>query len=214
MVHYLRFLMIFLLFSGTLMAQDERYYRQMLSGGLPEFNSDKVKAKEKVHYFFKSPAYRLDLNQDGVEEYIQTAKRDGADWIQITDFSGRSVFESKIFAMGAESVIYKIRFMQISKDVKALILFLDEGKTQSVRFESTARIYVLSFEKNNLETLKLSQGPHFYHEREAQREQYSRRHYQVNVVDFDGDGVKEISIQYNHIQRMMKYIGRGEWIRL
>lgn len=196
------------------MAQDERYYRQMLSGGLPDFNADKVKAKEKVHYVFESPAYRIDLNKDGVEEYIQTIKRDGVDWLQITDFSGRKIFESKIFAMGAESVIYKIRFITISKDVKALIIFLDEGKTHSIRFESTARIYVLSFEQNNLETLKLSQGPHFYHEKEAQREQYSRRHYQVNIVDFDGDGIKEISIQYNHIQRMMKYVGRGEWIRL
>lgn len=214
MVHYLRFVMIFLLFSGSLMAQDERYYRQMLSGALPDFNSDEVKKNEKIHYSFSSSSYRIDLNKDGTEEYIQTMKRDGVDWIQISDFSGRKIFESKLFAMGAESVIYKVRFTQISRDVKALILFLDEGKTHSVKFESTARIYVLSFEKNNLETLKLSQGPHFYHEKEAQREQYWRRHYQVNIVDFDGDGIKEISIQYNHIQRMMKYIGRGEWIRL
>lgn len=196
------------------MAQDERYYRQMLSGALPDFNSDEVKKNEKIHYSFSSSSYRIDLNKDGTEEYIQTMKRDGVDWIQISDFSGRKIFESKLFAMGAESVIYKVRFTQISRDVKALILFLDEGKTHSVKFESTARIYVLSFEKNNLETLKLSQGPHFYHEKEAQREQYWRRHYQVNIVDFDGDGIKEISIQYNHIQRMMKYIGRGEWIRL
>lgn len=214
MVHYLRFVMIFLLFSGSLMAQDERYYRQMLSGALPDFNSDEVKKNEKIHYSFSSSSYRIDLNKDGTEEYIQTMKRDGVDWIQISDFSGRKIFESKLFAMGAESVIYKVRFTQISRDVKALILFLDEGKTHSVKFESTARIYVLSFEKNNLETMTLSQGPHFYHEKEAQREQYWRRHYQVNIVDFDGDGIKEISIQYNHIQRMMKYIGRGEWIRL
>lgn len=196
------------------MAQDERYYRQMLSGALPDFNSDEVKKNEKIHYSFSSSSYRIDLNKDGTEEYIQTMKRDGVDWIQISDFSGRKIFESKLFAMGAESVIYKVRFTQISRDVKALILFLDEGKTHSVKFESTARIYVLSFEKNNLETMTLSQGPHFYHEKEAQREQYWRRHYQVNIVDFDGDGIKEISIQYNHIQRMMKYIGRGEWIRL
>lgn len=214
MVHYLRFGLLFLLFSGSLQAQDERYYRQMLSGSLPEFNSEKIQAPGKVHYVFESPAYRIDLNADGTEEYIKTVKRDGVDWIQITDFSGRKFFEQKLFAMGTESVLYKIRFMTISNEVKALILFLDEGKTKSVKFESTARIFVLSFEKNNLETLKLSQGPHFYHEKEAQREQYSRRHFQVNIVDFDGDGIKEISVQYNHIQRMMKYIGRGEWIRL
>jgi len=214
MVHYLGFCLLFLLFSTPMRAQDERYYRQMLSGSLPDFNADKVRPKEKVHYLFESPAYRIDLNNDGIEEYIQSAKRDGVDWIQIIDFSGRKVFESKLFAMGAESSLYKIRLMQISPDVRVLILFLDEGKTQSVRFESTARIFVLSYEKNDLSSLKLSQGPHFYHEREAQREQYGRRHYDVNIVDFDGDGIKEISIQYNHIQRMMKYKGRGEWSRL
>ncbi len=186
----------------------------MLSGSLPEFNAGKIKGKNKVHYALQSPAYRIDLNGDGVEEFIHTIKRDGIDWIEITDFSGRKVFESQIFAMGAESVIFKIRFVTISPEVKALVLFLDEGKTHSVRFESSARIFVLSFEKNNLETMKMTQGPHFYHEREAQREQYWRRHYQVNFVDFDGDGVKEISVQYNRIQRMMKYIGLGEWIRI
>ncbi len=214
MVHYLRFVMIFLLFLGSVEAQDERYYRQMLSGALPEMNADKMKSNGKVHFSLSSPAYRIDLNSDGTEEYIKTIKRDGVDWLQITDFSGRKIFEQKLFAMGAQSVIYKIRFSQISDDVKALVVFLDEGKTHSVRFESTARIYVVSFEKNNLDSMKLSVGPHFYHEKEAQREQYWRRHYQVNLVDFDGDGIKEISVQYNHIQRMMKYVGRGEWIRL
>lgn len=214
MVHYLGFSLIFLLFSASLKAQDERYYRQMLSGGLPDFNADQIKPKTNLKYYFEGPAYRLDLNQDQTEEYIQISKRDGVDWIQITDFSGRKVFEHKLFAMGVESVLYKIRLVQISNDVRALILFMDEGKTQSVRFESSARIFVLSYEKNDFTSMKLNEGPHFYHEREAQREQYFRRTYQVNILDMDGDGQKEISVEYNQIQRIMKYVGRGVWYRI
>src|SRR5690606_30569035 len=107
----------------------------------------------------------------------------------------RKIFEAKLLAMGGDSALYKIKLVSLSPKVRALILFLDEGKTEGRRFESTARIFVLSFENNDLNTLKLVRGPHFFQEKEAQRDQYFRREYQVNVVDLDNDGVKEISVQ-------------------
>ena len=161
----------------------------------------------------RGSSYRLDLNGDGVEESIEPQKRDGVDWIEIRNSAQFKIYEAKLFGMGGASVLYKIRLVNLSPRVRALILFLDEGITKGKRFESTARIYVLSYEDNNLEKISFSQGPHFFHEKEGQRDMYWRRDYNVNVYDVDNDGLKEIAVQYNHIQRIMKYKGSGEWER-
>lgn len=174
---------------------------------------DEYQEKSGHQFNVKGASYKFDLNGDGFEESIQPQKRDGVDWLEIRDSSERKVFEGKLLAMGTGSSIYKIKVVNLSTKARAAIIFLDEGVIQGKRFESTARIFVISFENNDLSTISMTEGPHFFHEKEAQREQYWRRDYNVNVYDLDGDGVREIAIMYNHIQRIMKYKGRGEWER-
>lgn len=212
MLHQWVILSFLALTSLTAMAQDERYYRQIFKG---ELVSEKEIQKEiPISQFnVKGSVYKFDLNSDGIDESIEPQKRDGVDWLEIRDFSERKLFEGKLLAMGADSVLYKIKVVNLSAKVKTLILFLDEGHTKGRKFESTARIFLLSYENNDLSTLALSQGPHFFHEKEAQREQYFRRDYVVNVYDVDGDGVRDVAVQYNHIQRFMRYLGNGEWSR-
>ncbi|MGE3609831.1 MAG: hypothetical protein AB7I27_09630 [Bacteriovoracaceae bacterium] len=203
-------LLSFFIFLGRVWAQDERYYRQILSGELPEFYQE---SKEGLgpQLSIRGASYKIDLNEDGVDETIQPQKRDGVDWIEIKNSQEAKVFEAKLLAMGVESQIYKIKFVKISPKVKALILFLDEGKTQSKKFESTARLYFITFENNDLKSMKITQGPHFFHERESQRDQYFRREYMVNIYDVNNDGIREIAIQFNHIQKIYQYAGSGEW---
>lgn len=205
-----------LLFSLTLLnpvwGQDERYYRQILSGELPKLTQEH-KELDRHQFTVKGPLYLIDLNGDGIEESIQPQKRDGVDWIEILDASKRTLFAAKLLAMGAGSVLYKVKLISLSSTVKALILFLDEGYTAGLKFESTARIFVISYEGNDLSTMKMALGPHFYHEKQSMRDQYIRRDYQVNVVDFNNDGVKEVAVMFNHIQRIMEYLGNGEWKR-
>jgi len=212
MVHHWAILLFFLMLSGVGFAQDERYYRQILSGEMPKINQD-AGDKAVGQFNVSGTAYKFDLDDDKIEETIQPQKRDGVDWLEIRNSSERKLFEAKLLAMGADSTIYKIKVVNISDKVKAAILFLDEGHTTGKRFESTARIYVLTYEKNDLTTLKMTEGPHFFHEKQSQREQYWRRDFMVNVYDIDGDGTREIAIQYNHIQRIMQYSGNGEWRR-
>lgn len=201
---------LFLLFCGGVSAQDERYYRQIFTGELPKMDA----LPEIVQQFtVQGASYLVDLNDDKIEEIIEPSKIDGVDWIKIKSTSGTVLFQSKLPAMGGLSTLYKIKFVRISPSVKSLILFLDEGITSGLHFESTARIFVLTYEKNNLNEMVLSQGPHFFHEKQRQREQYWRRDYSVNVYDINGDGIREIAVQYNHIQRIMKYSGNGEWER-
>jgi hypothetical protein len=159
-------------------------------------------------------SYRLDLNGDGIEEIIQPQKRDGVDYLEIQDSSLRKIFEHKLFAMGGGSYIYKLRLTTLNDKAKVLVIFLDEGHSHGRMFESSARIFLLSFENNDLSTLRLTQGPHHFHEKERQREQYWRRDYSVELRDLNGDGTKEVIVQFNHIQRILTYQGKGEWQRL
>lgn len=213
MVHHWVFFLLFFMISGLVSAQDERYFRKIFSGELPKTQEEYLEVPV-ARLNVNGASYKVDLNGDQIEEVIQPQKRDGVDWIEIRNASQTKIFEAKLLAMGAESVLYKIKIVQISPKVKALILFLDEGFTRGRRFESTARFFVISFENNDLSKMWIEQGPHFFHEKEKQREQYWRRSYTVNVYDVDNDGVKEIGVMYNHIQRYMKYAGNGEWIRL
>jgi hypothetical protein len=212
MLHYLTVLLI-ISFSLTVLAQDERYYRQILNGELPSQGLD-IREVQEHQFNVKGASYSIDLNEDGIEEILQPQKRDGVDWIEIKDSSQRKVFESKLLAMGGESVIYKAKLARISPNTKLLILFLDEGKTSGRRFESTARIYLVTFENNDLSTMQITTGPHHFHEKEGQRDQYWHRDYAVEIRDVDKNGVRDVVVEFNHIQNIMLYQGKGDWLRL
>lgn len=207
----MRLILIFFYFLSTVHAQDERYFRQILSGQLPVDNEEVIDSPLRT-FVVKGKSYLVDLNGDGIDEVLQPLKIDGIDALEIFDSSMRKLFHAKLLASGSEANLYKIKLAHLSKTVKVLILFLDEGKTDGKRFEATARIHLLSFENNDLSTLKLAKGPSFFHEKDSQREQYFRRDYLVNVYDIDLDGTREVAVQFNHIQRIMKYKGRGEWV--
>ena len=212
-MHQVLLFFIFSLFFGASWAQDERLYRQILSGDLPQ--DKEIKTEPPLHQFnVLGTNYRVDLNSDGIEEIIEPQKRDGVDWIEIRNSSRGKIFEAKLFAMGGESTLYKIKMVHLSAKARALILFMDEGITNGKGFESTGRIFLVSYDNNDLATMKLTEGPHFFQEKEKQREQYFRRDYSVNVYDMDKDGIRDIAIEYNHIQRIMQYKGNGEWRRL
>lgn len=212
MVHYLGLFLI-ISFSLPAFAQDERYYRQILNGELPKLGQE-IRESQEHQFNVKGASYSIDLNDDGIEEVVQPQKRDGVDWIEIKDSSQRKIFDSKLLAMGGESVIYKAKLARLSPTVKVLMLFLDEGKTSGRRFESTARIFLITFENNDLATMQITSGPHHFHEKEGQRDQYWLRDYSVEVRDIDKNGVRDIVVEFNHIQQIMIYKGKGDWLRL
>jgi hypothetical protein len=203
-----------LIFLGSteIFAQDERYYRQILTGELPE--TADLKDSFVRNYLVKGSEYMVDLDGDGIEEIIQPEKRDGIDWLTIMNSSRSVVYSAKFYASGGDSSIYKLRLVNLTPRVKTLIVFLDDGITRGLRFESTARIYFLTWEDNKLSSLTLNPGPHIYHEKEAQREQYWRRDFVVDVTDLNEDSKREIIVHFGHIQHIYEYKGSGEWTKI
>jgi hypothetical protein len=137
-------------------------------------------------------------------------KKDGLDYIEIKDIDGATLFESRLFNYGGNSNIYKITKTRISDFTNVMILHYYEGDTSGKKFEGTARLYLLSFDKWS-KKWGLARGPHYWHEVELIKERYFQRPFQINVKDFNKDGIKEISVNYHHQHRVMTYLGGGKW---
>jgi hypothetical protein len=202
-------LFLFALALNSAFAQDERYFRDIFSGALVQKSKQsQLPPKIVVH----SPFYRMDINGDGLPEQFRTSKRDNLDWFEIYDFRDQLIYEVELETQGVKSGIYKLRLVQLSPRSKAVLIHFYEGFTESTKFDGTARLYVASFDDNNINKISFIRGPHFFHEFSKVREQYFRRPMSVNVLDYNQDGVKEISTSYGFTQYIMSYRGSGEWI--
>jgi hypothetical protein len=202
-------LFLFALALNSAFAQDERYFRDIFSGALVQKSKQsQLPPKIVVH----SPFYRMDINGDGLPEQFRTSKRDNLDWFEIYDFRDQLIYEVELETQGVKSGIYKLRLVELSSRSKAVLIHFYEGFTESTKFDGTARLYVASFDDNNINKISFIRGPHFFHEFSKVREQYFRRPMSVNVLDYNQDGVKEISTSYGFTQYIMSYRGSGEWI--
>jgi hypothetical protein len=161
-----------------------------------------------------TPNYQIDLDRDGRPEVLKIEKRDGQDFFVIKDGMGETKSELKLNAKGLDSVLYKVQLKTLSAETDALILYFDEGNSGNVVLQSTARIYMATIDKRNLDKVSFNKGPAFYYEKEWPVDQYSRRYYNVSVYDFNKDGTKEVAVSYNNIQRIYFYLGKGRWQKL
>ena len=204
------FILILFVASNFALGQDEQFYRRIFTNELINKPSALIEYKLVV----KSPVYQINLDQDKFPEGIRIEKRDGLDFIVVLSRFGEKVFESKLLGIGNKSRIFKIQLKTISKDTNALIIHFYEGKIDSTKFESTARLYFLTFPKNDYKKMVLFKGPHFFHEKEKVSEQYWNRRFSVNTIDYNNDGVKEISISYKKINRVYFYLSKGLWTKI
>lgn len=156
----------------------------------------------------------IDLNRDGIVDSFQTVKKDGIDFIRINDANGVKVFEKRLHAKGKNSSIIKAHLVSISPAADALILHYYEGDHDNAIFEGSARLYVLTIRDRNLNKISFSKGPHFWTERESSSPHYQKywaRRFVVNTLDYNGDGIKEISVSFNKIHRILQYTKAGVW---
>ena len=203
------FLILSLFYLNDSWAQDERYYRKIFTGEL----QDKTKEVFQYKVVVKTPRYEIDLNQDGSFESIRVEKKDGFDFFIIYDEFGREIFNKRLPAIGAKSRLLKVGLKGINKDVNALILHFYEGAIDATKFEAMAKLFFVTFDKKDLKKISFQDGPHFFHEK-VKGDQYLNRRYSVNVIDYNGDGSREISVSYNKISRIYFYTKTGVWKKL
>ena len=193
-------------FSVVCHAQDERYYRKIFTGELTEKTKELPSYKVSV----KSARYEIDLNQDKIMESIRVEKRDGRDFFFIYNEFGVELFSRSLPGIGGGSRLIKVDLKSISKDTNALILHFYEGAINASKFEAMAKLYFISINKKNLKKMGFFKGPHFFYESQKDSS-YINRRYTVNAYDYNKDGIRELSINYNKIARIYFYTETGEW---
>ncbi len=198
-----------LLISFNVFAANESLYKQILEP--KKENLYKGVTRPKV--VAVSPRYELDINEDSQFEFIQTEKRDGIDFFYIKGARRNVIFKMKLQGLGDQSHLYKVQLKRINKKTNVLILYFDEGFIEAYNFAKTARVYFVTIDDKNLDTIYGYKGPHFFIEEQTPHHNYINRRYSVTTFDYNSDNQNEISVKYKSINRVFSYLGKGEWLR-
>lgn len=199
--------MLLCIFLFQAKAQDERFYRSIFNGDLS--NTSDIPFEYKVEV--SSHKYLMDLNRDSKKDSFQSVKKDGVDFFRINDEYGKQVFEAKLETKGKESKIFRASFKTISNSVDVLLLHFYEGHNDAAVFEGSARLYIITIKDRDFKKITMTKGPFFWSEFEGATNKYWARRYSVNTADLNKDGVKEISVSFNNIDRVYYYSSNGEW---
>lgn len=190
-------------------AQDERYFRQLFSG---EINKGKAEVDEKKYsYFVHTPYYALDLNRDGVPEQIVFVKKDNEDWIEILNSEKKKIFGYLFENKGYDSELFRVELKTLSPTSSILLLYYYEGISKYINFQGTSRVYAITIDNNDLNTMKAFKGPSFFDEQKTFKGHYHKRNYEVILEDLNRDGVKELIVKHRNTSTVFMYKGQGLW---
>jgi hypothetical protein len=205
-------LILFLIYSATLHAQDERFFRKMFSGEL----RDKVQeyVRTRPHFQLASDFYQFDIDNDGRVESFVSEKRDGQEWLNIHDYKKNIIYRAQLDTVGLNSWLYKISIRNISNQTRVFILYFYEGSTEYLEFKAHSRLYFLTIDNKNIKSLSLQKGPIIFDETETFKKNYHLRSYKLNLVDYNNDGVNEIVLKYHLNSWVYIYKYPGKWIEI
>jgi hypothetical protein len=204
-------LSMIMFFVNPAMAQDERFWRKLVTG---ELTREQKKEPGVAKWVFSTPRYEFDLNSDGKNESLTVQLVDGMSVVEIYSHDKSLLFRGTLTGVGMDSKIYRLRLIDVSDKVRSLLIHFYEGKTESQRFEATARLYFVTFAKADMSKFSFQKGPQYWHEFEAPRDQYWRRKYAINVMDLNKDGAKEVFVNFNSSQSVWQYQNSGLWQKL
>ncbi len=195
----------------TLIAQDERFLRQLFTGSLKK--SEEKVAPAAVHYKVRTPFYEFDFNGDLRNEKIIVEKLDAQTWIHVHAYNRERVFSHKFNVNGVNSDLYRIQVRNLSPTTRVFVLYFYEGKTEYVDFSGSARVYFMTIDNNDLKTLAVKKGPAVWEEVKVGTSHYHQRNYNLSLFDYNRDGVNEITVKYHLSSKVYFYKGKGKWLR-
>jgi hypothetical protein len=194
----------------AVLAQDERFFRQLFSQELGE----RAKLVKKHKWRVQTPYYEFDLDRDGVKEGIVYEKKDGEDYINFHAPNKKLLKSYFLPAQGPGAKVFRILIKDLSPTTRILILYFYEGYVEYLQSYGSVRLYFVTIDNNNLSTLSFFKGPIYFYELEEFSKTYFQHNYKLSVIDQDGDGVREVLVKYQDIHYFFKYKGKGKWARL
>jgi len=203
--------MLCVMTSYQVIAQDERFLRQLFSGGMQREKQKEV--PPAVHYRVQSPFYEFDFDGDFRNEKMLVEKKDAQTWLHIHNYEKKRIFSYKFDVNGVRSDLYRIQVRNLSHMTRVLILYFYEGKTDFVNLEGSARVYFLTIDNSDLKTLAVKKGPAIWEEAQVGREHYHQRSYKISMFDYNRDGIDEVTVKYHLSSKVYFYKGKGKWLR-
>ncbi|MBT3586920.1 MAG: hypothetical protein HN509_18560 [Halobacteriovoraceae bacterium] len=205
-------LCVLLIFSSLFSksyAQDERFYRELLTGELLSKKARKYNPPPK--YKARTPFYEVDLNSDDRNERFYYEKKGGEDFLVIQNYKRQEIFRYKFETIGINARLYRLSIRRISAKTKVVVLNFYEGYTNYLEFNGSARVYLMSIDNNDLSTMAVYKGPGFWQEFRGFKGDYRQRFYELSLYDFNGDGIKEVIVRHHLIPRVLMYLDDGKW---
>ena len=204
---------IFITFTlSVVQAQDQRFFKEFLSRDLKREAS---KEPEKYHFRSFSPFYHLDLNGDQDKESFIYELRDGHSFLNVKDSKGKQIYRYQFEGAAGEARPYQVSVRDLSTNTKVLVFHFYEGKTDYIEFKGTARLYFMTIDNQDLSTISIYKGPSVFEEFESlKKRHYHQRKYELRSVDYNNDGVKELSIHYNKTSKVYFYKDKGKWLTM
>lgn len=193
------------------MAQDERYFREMMAGEFVEGKAELGPSPDIVAY---SKAHDLDLTGDHRFERIIFERRDGVDWVSVYNFEKKRIFEYKLDTQAANSRVYKLKLSQVTSTKRLLILYFYEGVTDYLNLKANSRLYFITYDVNDFDQMIAQKGPAIWEEFSNKRGHYRQRSYDVNVVDLDSANAKEILVNHRTIRRIYRLSKNMKWVEM
>ncbi|MBI2521818.1 MAG: hypothetical protein HYV97_15490 [Bdellovibrio sp.] len=190
-------------------AQDERYFRKMITGEVGKEMATKDKPVPRIKV--DSRVYRLNLGGDSQLEGLFYEKKDGQDWFYIVNGQGQEIRSFKLDTMAGDSKLYKINIRELSNRTQLLILNFYEGKNTYLDFDARARLYFITIDDRDLNKITFFKGPAFWHEYAGHRDHYHQRFYTTELIDLNHDGIKEVQVQHNGNIWVYLYEDLGKW---
>jgi len=191
-------------------AQDERYIKKLLLGKLGA-NKGKLKRPSPPKWAAYSSIYRFDLNGDGHKEMFFHSKSDSVDYFHFYDHNERPLLKVKLDPMGAKSAPYKMRIVDLDKTKRLFMIYFYEGFTKFYGLEASVRLYLVTMDYADLNSLIVKKGPVLWMERERRGKRYVKRESFTEISDYNKDGVKDLRVFHGKLSRVYFYQGAGKW---
>jgi hypothetical protein len=112
---------------------------------------------------------------------------------------------------GKNRSIFKAHLVSISPTGDVILVHVYAGDNEAAIFAGSARLYFVTIRERNLKKITMTKGPYFWTEKERAAGKYWNKRFSVNVLDYNNDGQKEISVKYNTRSRVFFYVSDGFW---
>ena len=180
--------------------QSEQFFKKLYhlneQRGVKQFESYTWQAWGQV--------FRYDLNDDGLAEGLQIAKKDHQNWLYLYDNRGGALASYQFTTLGRNSGLYRVKLNKLAQGLKLLSLYFYDGLAASNELYATATLYFITFDSKDLKKMHFSKGPAVWIENKTLTG-YRQRSYQIKLEDIDHDGTKEVIVRHGHIQRIFRY---------